>query len=171
MKLKLTEEQRKQVLSAYENKELIELDIFEPEPKPKQKTIKLDEMVGSDIDCEFSNMATPFKDRHDIYIGQLTGFDTSIKNKKFYIKDNVSKHYKCRIRQDHRHHWNGGDCPLPEGLDVEIEFRESGREPTDNYRNLRWSHTGGVWDIIAFKVLGTAENFKYEWQIKKRLIE
>lgn len=140
-------------------------DFFEP--KPKQKIVKLEEMVGSDIDMEFSNMAIPFIHTHDIYIGKLTGFDESIPDKKFYIKDKVGKHYKCRIRQDHWHHWNGDECPLPEGFEIEIEYydRDDGeliREGLNNYRNMGWSN------ITGFKVLGTADNTIYEWQKEKK---
>jgi len=127
-------------------------------PKPQPKIIDLNMMIGSDIDMEFGN-----KTRHGDTIGKLDYID-----EHGYFNSYSDNYYKeCRIRQDHWHSWQGGECPLPEGLEIEVKYR---RKNLIDKRNghcdygTAWLWDGGHDDIIAFKVLGTAENWEYEWE-------
>ncbi|MGB0467735.1 MAG: hypothetical protein ACPGF7_09445 [Pontibacterium sp.] len=46
--------------------------------------------------------------------------------------------------------WNGGECPVPNGTDITIFFRNGymcrDREPQDWW----WSHNNDVCDIVAY---------------------
>ena len=70
----------------------------------------------------------------------------------------------CRARKHHWHSWQGGKCPLPEGLLVEVIRRDGKSMPADISFLWDWSHANESSDIIAFKVLGPAEGWKYEWE-------
>ena len=51
--------------------------------------------------------------------------------------------------------WEGGECPLPDTVKKwEYEVRAGAIEPGDgiNLRFLRWNHTGGGGDILAYRV-------------------
>ena len=60
--------------------------------------------------------------------------------------------------------WGGGECPLPAGTtEVEIRYRDDDdadcigeeRMTGDHARELSWSRTGGLGDIVAYRVLQT----------------
>jgi len=124
----------------------------------QDKIIDMSCLVGSDIDCEFySNVDDEWK------ISKLT----KMHNQGFQYLDSTNSYKsKCRVRQDHWHSWQGGDkCPLPEGLDCKFKFR--GLHDAEGYSHSvnsdnSWQHTDSDLDIIAFKVLGIAEGYKYE---------
>lgn len=61
--------------------------------------------------------------------------------------------------------WSGGECPLPAGYVGRVETRFRGFEddavlsdvmPADRARELRWAHTGGVGDTLAYRLLDAA---------------
>lgn len=61
--------------------------------------------------------------------------------------------------------WNGGECPIPQGYTGRVETRFRGFEddevlsdtmPADRARELRWSHTGGIGDTLAYRLLDAA---------------
>lgn len=61
--------------------------------------------------------------------------------------------------------WRGGDCPVPEGVIVEVTVRASNRvirEGTSPY--MRWAHVkiDSATDIIEYRVIGIAEGYKIE---------
>lgn len=55
--------------------------------------------------------------------------------------------------------WNGGECPVSGENLVEVLLRfdrnngkESSGEP-ESAKNFRWTHTGSLGDIVAYKVV------------------
>ena len=79
----------------------------------------------------------------------------------------MSSFFSCRVRENHWHSWTGGECPLPEGLKIEVLLR-SGATGIKNVGslNLQWEHyhcdlQTCLTDIIAFKVLGVADGWEY----------
>lgn len=49
--------------------------------------------------------------------------------------------------------WKGGECPVPEGVRVEVVFRDfygDMRCP----ETFRWGHKGDGSDIIAYRIIG-----------------
>ena len=126
------------------------------EPKPKKKIIDLSKMVGSDIDMEFWDTLP------SIYVGKLEKIlDLSPKQ---YCRKNGINFDNCRVRQDHWHSWQGGECPLPEGLKGEIKNREGSIQSYtfSAIPDKRWLSDGANNNIIAFKVLGVAGGWRYE---------
>ena len=124
-------------------------------PKPKKKIIDLSVCIDSGIDMEFG--ATDIK-----HIGTLL----KIEETRYFSKNIIAGWYtECRVRQDHWHSWQGGKCPLPEGLEVALIYRNRGvGEHKPVYLELDWSHDNRLYDIIAFKVISVADGYKYEWQ-------
>jgi len=111
-------------------------------------------LVGSDIDMEFGE---------GTYVAKLKSINPKVVSKYTSEKGNMYK--ECRVRQDTWLSWQGGECPLPEGLEVEVEYRNEGfQSKASTYHTTRWDwgHCGGEWDIISFKVLGVCEGWKYD---------
>ena len=130
-------------------------------PKPEKKIIPLDDLIGSDIDCEFDSgyndwsCVSPLK--------STTGYKDHPYKPTIKLEGEDRYFSQCRIRQDHWHSWQGGECPLPEGLQIEYQINELQRRIyTCNSDESDWSR------IIAFKVLGTADGWCYEWQLKDK---
>ena len=119
--------------------------------KPKIKEINLSHLIGSDIDMEFSD---------NLIVDKLIKIDG------FYRNLSGTAWIKCRVRENHWHNWNGGECPLPEGLNIIVKFRD-GTESIENmmyFGVTNWIHTGLIpnCDFIAFKVIGTKDGWEYK---------
>lgn len=125
-------------------------------PKPKKKIIDLHMMIGSDIDMEFNNNAI---DKY-WYIEKLVSIN--VPNNKIYMDRNESFFSNCRIRQNHWHSWQGGACPIPEGLIIKVKTRNNKQFNNDYGPGWRWNHRDKPTDIIAFKIIGIAENWTYK---------
>ena len=46
--------------------------------------------------------------------------------------------------------WHGGDCPVREYESIEVRYRSGGTTEMQANR-LRWMHTGGWDDVIAYR--------------------
>jgi hypothetical protein len=130
--------------------------------KPAKKVIDLSVLIGSGIDCEF---------RDDIgertNIGKLLEIMNADLHMYPYITGNSPDKYyaQCQPRIHHKHAWQGGECPLPEGFEVKVWLRSGGH--TKNIRlvsELIWSHNNISSDIIAFEVLGLADGCVLPWE-------
>jgi len=79
-----------------------------------------------------------------------------------YVSTNDNLYEQCRVRQDTWHSWQGGECPIPEGLEGEVLRRD--RSILFHLDNLRWSHANNSKDndrdIIAFKITGKADRWE-----------
>lgn len=132
--------------------------------KPEVTPIDLSVLIQSGIDCEFSSFAPA--------IGATIGILESINaiDQRLYV-GNVdgsggNKDYNlCRPRMYHWHSWQGGKCPLPEGLRVEVKFR-SGEKRRIFVGEHKWFHdnTCSSNEIIAFRVLGKADTHCWPWE-------
>lgn len=77
---------------------------------------------------------------------------------------------KCniRVRQNHYFGWQGGECPLPEGLMVRCTYYSSlqGFSQIRSKKNI--SHRINFLDInlTSFEVLGAAEGYAYKHEIE-----
>jgi len=108
------------------------------------------------IDCEVWD-----RDASCWYLaGALYGLDDK---PRCYYNASHQESDKCRPRMNHWHSWQGGECPLPEGLVVEVLRRGvPGNLTYDGYSGLLgWEHqlemnSLSFRDIIAFKVTGTS---------------
>ena len=75
------------------------------------------------------------------------------------------------IEQAEFTYWPGGECPLPDGVMVEVIFRDGGKKTDVAVDKLRWEHflsarefTGS--DIIAYRILGLAPGWKYPHEVE-----
>ena len=131
--------------------------------KPKKKVVDMSALIKSGIDCEFStsNGCLAFK-------GPLVNISHASDGTVFYeIEVDGRGWLRCRPRMNHVHAWQGGDCPLPEGVTVQIYKRTRDvltREPTGDASSFDWHHYGTYGDIIAFEVLGLAEGWQWPWE-------
>jgi len=134
-------------------------------PKPTKRIIDLSLLVGSDIDMEFCYG----KDFSKWNVGKLIKILTGLRYSTATTDLQPSK--ICIIREKHWISWQGGECPLPEGLIIEIQTRKSSESSVKitDYRSDVW---GWYWnaptcdnrgDIIAFKITGVADGWRYEW--------
>ena len=56
--------------------------------------------------------------------------------------------------------WPGGECPVPEGVCVEVYLRDSTTHIWDKYAHASdWSHKGLDGDIIGYRILGLAPGY------------
>lgn len=57
-------------------------------------------------------------------------------------------------------YWPGGECPLPDGVLVEVIFRcgDCEKHPATP---LDWSHDKVAGDIIAYRIIGLADGWEY----------
>lgn len=138
-------------------------------PKAEKKIIDLSTCVGSDIDMEFADSIN-VNDLGFCLTDTLNEDNTQLKG--LYISKRELRGFEqCRVRQDHWHSWQGGECPLPDGLAIEIRTREKSTT-SYNAKSYNMSAWGWKWnhpkrdnsgDIIAFKVLGPADGWCYSW--------
>ena len=54
--------------------------------------------------------------------------------------------------------WQGGECPVPNDIIVEVEFRNGG-SCVDEPNCFRWGKTGTSGDIIAYRIAGLAQGW------------
>jgi hypothetical protein len=138
--------------------------------KPTNKVIDLSVLIDG-IDCEFKDLDA------DIWVigklhDQLEDRDGCFKFWK--RQDNSGCWYdKCQPRMNHKHAWDGGDCPLPEGFIVKVWLRDDKKLPfIAKVERVTWKHrranvlnsihTG--YDIIYFEVLRVADGYVMPWE-------
>ena len=142
--------------------------------KPTQKVIDLSVLVDG-IDCEFKN-----SNGSGVFINKLSRQGDPSMNYRYYDGDGDTWE-SCKPRMNHKHAWQGGECPLPEGFGVKVWWR-SGEEGVMNVESVNWNHvdrrprhicegmsvsnSGGA-DIIAFEVLGLADGYVMPWEQDK----
>ena len=49
--------------------------------------------------------------------------------------------------------WHGGECPVPAGADVEVEFRDGSKARHYSARAWYWGYSGHGADIIRYRVI------------------
>ena len=138
--------------------------------KPEKKPIDMSVLIQSGIDCEFWSKLDIGK-----HIGKLSRTQTTTGIGQEYLKSDGSGGLKiytrCSPRMgDHWHSWQGGECPLPEGLIIKTRLRCRGKSIKEfkHINTLRWHWDHPEWDdtdIIAFKVIGLAEGWAWPWEM------
>lgn len=67
-------------------------------------------------------------------------------------------------------HWNtwlGGDCPIPDGFEYEILFRNGDNAKGLNAVVLNWEHDCSDFNIIAYRFLRKLDGWVYPWEIEE----
>ena len=66
---------------------------------------------------------------------------------------------------NHRHAWQGGECPLPEGFLVKVWFRDNDIGPRIEVASfLDWHHFH-IKDIMHFEVIGIVDEYVMPWEV------
>ena len=125
-------------------------DMFVPN---QDKIIDMSCLIGSDILCEF------FITHNQAVIDRLIEIREDKPN-KFVTDDDV--YDNCRVMQNYWHSWQGGDNPLPEGLEVEVLLKEGTVQSGYTTETYSWNWCNDMTDIIAFRVTGVLKEFKYD---------
>ena len=136
-----------------------ELHHWKVTPKQQAKIIYLKMMIGSEVDMEFSNCLFD----SGLHIDKLS----EIQNKKYPYGDCEDYWQECRIRENHWHHWQGGERPIPEGLDGKILLRD--KTIYSLPKEVNWHHglENELFEIISFMVTGKKDGYIYEWEQEK----
>ena len=130
--------------------------------------------------CDFSDVVTIIErdvqviDMSQCLVDVEYECEDSIGDKFWAISsDSKSAYPKVRVRQDHYFGWQGGECPLPDGLIVELSFRggEIACKKVSDASKYCWTHglpdiTDSDIEIIGFEVLGTADTHAYAHELK-----
>jgi hypothetical protein len=82
----------------------------------------------------------------------------SVMNSNFYVV-NIAKEEVRLKEQTQFTYWGGGDCPVPEGVVVEVVFRNKTQSTGYEAKEYHWQHVGADGDIIAYRILKLADNF------------
>jgi len=135
---------------------------------PEQKVIDLSCVVGTRIPMLFGNHAK-----------NITGY-----LKKLSVKhvDTININWKNCAFDTSPDAWVSwgkhvagydGKCPIPEGAVCSVIYREEGEQITCDLADASWqdSHSwqdsNDKWSIIAFRVTGLADGWKYAWEVEK----
>ena len=136
--------------------------------KPTKKVIDLSVLIESGIDCEFND---------DIGDRTTIGKLLEINEYHFYPyttgNSRADEYEQCQPRMNHKHAWQGGECPLPEGFRVKVWLRDD-KKPKPfiaKVERVTWEHrlntvldSNTGYDIIAFEVLGLADGYVMPWE-------
>lgn len=144
-------------------------ELTEYRRKPQKKAVDLSVLIRSGIDCEFNGAEGGW-----LRLGEIHEITDSI---CAYTDNSGNSWMRCRPRMNHWHSWQGGECPLPEGVKVAVITR--GDEPIQSFNGvafsdvevneLYWSREK-KWrdgDIIAFKVTGLAGGYCWPWELEQ----
>jgi hypothetical protein len=143
-------------------------EVFDYRLKAKPKVIDLSRLIDSGIDCEFSDS----EDFNLISIGQLANVFTD-DDQLPYSTVSSKIHNYVRPRLDHWMHWDGSSTePLPDGLMIEWKSKAGiGYVGATESQNLAWGYQHKNTDftnIIAFRIVGLAEDYKWPWEVQEK---
>tara|TARA_B110000091_G_C13726464_1_gene437071 strand:+ start:108 stop:680 length:573 start_codon:yes stop_codon:yes gene_type:complete len=130
--------------------------------KSTKKVIDLSVLIESEVLCVFFDQSTP---------SSATGKLKNIRGSAAYVSNNrdssgmpVSSR-ACKPLMNHKHAWQGGECPLPEGFKVQVCMRSNSViGDMCSHFNWKWSYKAAGSDIIQFEVLGLADGYVMPWE-------
>jgi len=64
-------------------------------------------------------------------------------------------------------YWDGGDCPVPEGVRVEVALRDGLPIFVVETHEFRWTHFGTPDDIIGYRIVGVAKGWTDDPELAK----
>lgn len=137
--------------------------------KEQKKVVDLSVLIGSQIDCEFRLSG------NDGYwaVAKLSKIHVSetphgYSSMTTYHTDYRGLASQCRPRMNHPHAWQGGECPLPEGVLVKVWYRRMGFAHISSSDYIDdWRHDGDYdTNIIAFEVIGLADGYCWPWEVE-----
>ena len=119
--------------------------------KPAKKIIDMAHFIKSGVDCEFSDTGNSWC---------LASRLVRINEDNYSDGNDVWKH--CQPRMNHKMYHDGCECPLPEGFEIELYYRDTAVETiSDYYFGVRWDHNGSSIDIIGYKIIRKLDDWDY----------
>lgn len=131
--------------------------------KPMTQVVDLSVLIESRIDCEFLCQETG----DPVDIGKLLAINMS----SSWPYQGPHEYFdQCRPRMNHIHAWQGGECPLPEGVRVLVYLR-SGEYHAGEATEYQWKRKIEGWtcdtDIIQFEVLPElVGDWVWPWEVE-----
>ena len=126
--------------------------------KPKVQKVDMSVLVNSGVLCEFTDF-DEFPDDSSA-VGFLLRISATANTFPYGGKNVNWRH--CRPALGYWHYWTGGDtCPVPEGVDYEVQLRSTGTKSEEGCHGLGWGHIGGNVDIIAWRAIGLLDGWKW----------
>ena len=114
---------------------------------------------------DFRNKKAETTKLSNIDTDKLMRIEDCSTHKKYHCKhyDTTDSYYDCRVRQGPFIHFNKSYdyCPIPEGLEVKLYYRNGDTDIRDYYGTIRYTLIGDQDDIIGWEVIGTADNYEY----------
>jgi len=127
--------------------------------KPAKKIIDMAHFIESGIDMEF------WDDASDSYTN-ISILDSINVELNYAFVSKISRYKHCRPRMNHIHFHRGDECPLPEGFEVKLYWRNSDSITTTcPYTKLIWEHHEYDLDIIGYEILRLADGWAYPWEV------
>jgi len=144
----------------YINGVLPEIDLWMVERyKPVKKIIDMTHFIESGIDCEFRD-----DDAHEWVIASLWNIEL-LPEWLYYGPEDFKGVRYCRPRMNHKMFHDGGECPLPEGFEVKVYYRDRGNHTSSEYIGHCWGSAPITDnDIIGYEILGLADGWAYPYQ-------
>ena len=129
--------------------------------KTAKKVIDLSMLIDSQIDCEFKDSGD--KNWHINKVAE------GIYQDILYGTKSGDYFEQCKPRMNHKHAWQGGECPLPEGFIVRLT-KWSVHVPHISHIELttkQWisSKANEHTTVQAFEVLGVADGYVMPWEV------
>jgi hypothetical protein len=130
--------------------------------QPAATAIDLKRLIVSGIDCEFS-------DHEDFSSKAYAPLELIDPSAPYPYKSVLGHVYeRARPRMNHWHHWQGSvKPPLPAGIVVKWLLRGEQDTVPASVEDLNWGYINDEYssgNIIAFKVIGLAEGYKWPWE-------
>ena len=131
--------------------------------KPAKKVIDLSVLIESGIDCEFKDSCGKKWHVSKAYEG--------LYQESLYGTKSGDYFEQCQPRMNHKHAWQGDECPLPEGFIVRLT-KWSVHVPHISHIELttkQWisSKANEHTTVQAFEVLGVADGYVMPWEQDK----
>lgn len=125
--------------------------------KPKKKVVDMSVLIKSGIDCTFWDDEEEYSETRKL---------SHILYGSTYVDHQDTIWEAVRPRMNHIHAWQGGECPLPEGLLVKVWYRRMGFAHISSSDYIDdWRHDDDYdTNIIAFEVLGLAEGWQWPFE-------
>ena len=136
--------------------------------KPVKKIIDVAHFIKSGIDMEFSE-----DDNFHTTVTRISTLKKTDKGPSYYATNSPNQYLYCRPRMNHKMFHDGGACPIPEGFEVKLYFRDGEILTTVKYKDARqwldflWYLCEEGKYIIGYKILRLADGWAYPWECEE----
>jgi hypothetical protein len=130
--------------------------------QPAKKIVDLSVLIDG-IDCEFSD-----ESKFSPTTTRIAKLKSVGKGPNYHASNSPNQYLYCRPRMNHKHAWQGGKCPLPEGFIVRLT-KWSVHVPNISHIELTTEEWLNSWSnehttTQAFEVLRVADGYVMPWE-------